>query len=128
MVPSKTAALNFSFTAHATLTNANSARAQPTHKYKGFTRNQPANPSSNPAQSATQRFLRCRASSSNQLPPSTNHVAGRSAEGYAAYIANSGDNATRKLLAIAARQPKAVNAIPPISSNERNRSASHNTS
>src|SRR4051794_2682913 len=99
-VPNKTAALNFSLTGHAALANARSPIAQPKHKYNGFTRSQHATPSSNPAPSANQKSLRCRARSSSQLPPSTNHVVGISAEGYAAYNANSADSATRKPLAI----------------------------
>ena len=54
-------------------------------------------------------------------------MAGTSAEGYAPYIANSGDNAKRKLAAIPARQPNAVTAIPAIKTNEITRSAIHCT-
>src|SRR5215217_1668316 len=108
-VPAKTAAAIFNRNDQASFINNSSATAQPTHKYNGFTRNQHAIPSATPAVRARKILLRCAASSSNQLPPSTNHVVGTSGDGYAAYIANSGESATTKALAIAARWPKTVN-------------------
>src|SRR5437868_4282138 len=101
--------------------------AHATHRYKGFTRNQQAIPSTTPAASASHTFFRRRASSNSQLPPSTNHVAGISADGYAAYIAKGGESPRKKTLAIAARGPKALAAIPATSNNDRIRSAHHNT-
>src|SRR5215213_1274025 len=127
-VPASAAAPNFNRNDHAPLTNKTNAMAQPTHRYNGFTRSQHAMPSTAPAASASQTLLRCAARISSQLPPSTNHVAGTSAEGCAAYIANNGETATRKPLAIAAREPDRVNPIPAISSNDRIRSTNHNTS
>src|SRR5678816_4419552 len=91
-VPARTAAAIFNRNRHASFINNNSATAQPTHKYNGFTRNQHAMPSATPAARASLTLLRCAARRSNKLPPSTNHVVGTSGEGYAAYIANNGDN------------------------------------
>src|SRR6185369_9917778 len=122
-VPAKTAAAIFKL-----FMNMSNAMAQPTHRYNGFTRNQHAIPSAAPAARASQTLLRCAASSSNQLPPSTNHVVGTSADGYAAYIANNGESATTNALATAAREPNAVRVIPAISKNERSRSANQITS
>src|SRR6185369_8279000 len=115
MVPANAAPAIFNRNDHATFTNKSNATAQPTHKYKGFTRNQHATPSATPAASANSKLFRCAARINSQLPPSTNHVAGTSAEGYAAYIANNAERATRNPLAIAARIPETLNAIPPIS-------------
>src|SRR5678815_3147745 len=112
--PAKTAAAIFNRNDHASLINNSNAAAQPTHRYNGFTRNQHAIPSATPDASAIKTLLRCAASSSNQLPPRTNHVVGTSAEGYAAYLANNGESATTKALAIAARRPNAVKLIPAI--------------
>src|SRR5262245_33094101 len=122
-VPAKTAAAIFKL-----FRSKRNAMAQPTQRYNGFTRNQHATPSATPAASASQTLLRCAASSSSQLPPSTNHVVGTSAEGYAAYIANNGESATTNALAIAARGPNAVQVIPAISKNDRIRSANQITS
>src|SRR5688572_9315172 len=85
---------------HGVSTTSNSAIAQPTARYSGLTRIQHPTPSKAPAPSASQMLLRLAASSSNQFPPSTNHMAGTSAEGYAAYMAKSGDSAARKPAAI----------------------------
>src|ERR1044072_6137438 len=128
MVPANTAAAIFNRNDHASLTNNSNAMAQPTHKYSGFTRNQHAIPSATPAASASSAFLRCAARINSQLPPSTNHVVGASAEGNAAYIAKNGESGTRKPAAIAARIPDTLNAIPAISNSDRIRSANHNTS
>src|SRR5215218_10446961 len=127
-VPASAAAPNFNRKDHAPLTNKTNATAQPTQRYNGFTRSQHAMPSTTPAASASQTLLRCAARINNQLPPSTNHVPGTSADGYAAYIANNGESATRKPLAIVAREPDRVNAMPAMSSNDRTRSTNHNTS
>src|SRR6185369_12717821 len=113
-VPAKTAAAIFSRNDQASFTMSN-AIAQATHRYNGLTRNQQAIPSATPAARASQTLLRCAASNSNQLPPSTNHVVGTSADGYAAYIANNGESATTKALATAARWPKTVKVMPAIS-------------
>src|SRR5687768_17435872 len=78
---------------HDVCVNNNNAMAQPTHKYNGLTRNQHAMPSNTPAPSASHTLLRFAASSRTHAPPSTNHVAGASADGYAPYIANSAENA-----------------------------------
>src|ERR1051325_11885181 len=102
--------------------------AQPTHRYNGFTRTQPAMPSAPAGARASRTLLRSAATISNQLPPSTNHVVGASGEGYAAYIANNAENARIKPLAIAARRPETISAIPAISRNERIKSANHMTS
>src|SRR6185369_424542 len=126
-VPAKTAAAIFNRNDQASFTMSN-AIAQATHRYNGLTRNQHAMPSATPAAKASQTLLRCAASSSNQSPPSTNHVVGTSADGYAAYIANNGESATINVLATAARRPNTVNVIPAISKKERSKSANHNTS
>src|SRR6185369_6397942 len=126
-VPAKTAAAIFNRNDHTSFTMSN-AIAQATHRYNGLTRNQHAIPSATPAASASQTLLRFAASSSNQLPPSTNHVVGTSGDGYAAYIANNGESATIKALATAAREPNTVRVIPAISKNERIRSANQITS
>src|ERR1051325_5750008 len=76
---------------------------------------------------ANHTLMCCGASTNNQHPASTNHVVGSSAEGYAPYSENSGDNANRKLAAIPARQPNALPAIPVINTNETNRSTVHCT-
>src|SRR5215217_6429979 len=126
-VPAKTAAAIFNRNDQASFINNSSATAQPTHKYNGFTRNQHAIPSATPAARASHTLFRCAARINNQLPPSTNHVVGTSGDGYAAYIANSGESAIRNPLAIAARGPNAVAAMPAISKNERSKSANHKT-
>src|SRR4026209_1855114 len=127
IVPAITAAPNKHRRRHPARANTSNTAAQPAHKYNGFTRNQHAIPSNTPAPSANHTLPRSAANNSNQQPPSTNHIAGASAEGYAPYIANSGETANRKLAAIAARQPKAVHAIPVISTNARIESVSHCT-
>src|SRR6185436_7952812 len=126
-VPANTAAPSLSLRDNPSFNTTKRAMAQKTHKYNGFTRSQHAIPSTLPAASASQTLLRCSANNNSQQPPSTNHVAGTSAEGYAAYSANSAENPTRKPLAIAARQPNAVTAMPQINSGERIRSRNHNT-
>src|SRR5689334_16331345 len=112
MVPANAAAAIFSRNDHASLRNINNAMAQPTQRYNGFTRNQHAIPSAAPAANATRTLLRCAARINSQLPPSTNHVVGASAEGNAAYIANNGESATRNPAATAARLPDTLSAIP----------------
>src|ERR1044072_2106749 len=128
MVPANTAAAIFNRNDHASLTNNSNAMAQPTHKYSGFTRNQHAIPSATPAASASSALLRCAARINSQLPPSTNHVVGASAEGNAAYIANNGESATRNAAAIAARLPDTLKAIPAINTNDTIRSTNRTTS
>src|SRR5215212_335878 len=127
-VPANAAAAIFNRNAHTSLTTMSNTTAQPTHQYSGFTRNQHAIPSATPAATASPTLLRCAATINIQLPPSTNHIAGTSAEGYAAYIANNGESATRNPLAIAARRPDTLSAMPAISSSDKIRSANHNTS
>src|SRR5215213_382865 len=127
-VPANRAVPNFNRSDQVSLTKTSSAMAHPTHRYNGFTRNQHAIPSAAPAASASQRLLRCAARINNQLPPSTNHVAGKSAEGYAAYIANNGESATTNPLTSATRRPHALAAMPAISRNDKIKSVNHKTS
>src|SRR5687768_16693743 len=94
-VPNNAAADICNLRRHAAGVNNNNATAQPTHKYNGFTRNQQAIPSKTPAPSASHTLLRLADNNNIHAPPSTNHVAGASADGYAPYIANSAENANR---------------------------------
>src|SRR6185369_6637076 len=112
---------------HSARVNTNNANAHATHKYSGFTRNQHATPSSTPAANATHTLARRALNTNNQQPASTNHVVGPSAEGQAPYNANNGESANKKLVAIAARQPKAVHAMPATKTNDTNRSTTHCT-
>src|SRR5689334_3530276 len=128
MVPANAAAAIFNRNDHVSFTNRSNAMAQPAQRYKGFTRNQHAIPSAAPAARASSTLLRCAASINSQLPPSTNHVVGASAEGNAAYIANNGESATRNPAASAACLSETLSTIPAISSSDKIKSRNHSTS
>src|SRR5215510_11523935 len=95
-VPSTTATANFSRWAQPTFSTRARTTAQPTPRYNGFTRNQQATPKSTPAPRAHSTLFRFAASNKAQLPASTNHIVGGSAEGDTPYKANNGESPTSK--------------------------------
>src|SRR6185295_7406880 len=102
-VPLTTVAPNKTRRLRGPLAKRKIAIAQNRHRYSGFTRNQQATPNTAPAPSANQMLLRFATINNSQFPPRTSQVVGVSAEGYAEYIANKGDRASRQLAATPTR-------------------------